>query len=74
MPNSEKKHIFKNGLTGIPKIVRTNMKGARDTRTTQTSRMDYDSEIRSTQRDIRYYKILLFNLSKGVFPKFDNLI
>ena len=69
-----KKHIFKNGLTGIPKIVRTNMKGARDTRTTQTSRMDYDSEIRSTQRDIRYYKRLLFNLSKGVFPKFDNLI
>ena len=58
----------------IPNIVRSNMKGARDTRVTQTNRMEYDSDIRSTQRDIRYYKTLLLNLSKGVFPKFDNLI
>lgn len=58
----------------IPEIVRTNRKGGRDTKTTQTTRGEYDSEIRSTQRDIRYYKILLLNLSKGVFPKFDNLI
>ena len=69
-----KKHKFKNGLTGIPKIVRSNRKGARDTRVTQTIRTDYNSDIRSTQRDIRYYKILLLNLSKGVFPKFDNVI
>ena len=58
----------------IPEIVRTNRKGGRDTKTTQTTRGEYDSEIRSTQRDIRYYKTLLLNLSKGVFPKFDNLI
>ena len=58
----------------IPQIVRTNRKGGRDTKTTQTTRGEYDSEIRSTQRDIRYYKTLLLNLSKGVFPKFDNLI
>ena len=58
----------------IPNIVRSNMKGARDTRVTQTNRMEYDYDIRSTQRDIRYYKTLLLNLSKGVFPKFDNLI
>jgi len=69
-----KSHVFKNGSKGIPKIERSNMKGARDTRVTQTNRMDYDSEIRSTQRDIKYYKILLLNLGKGVFPKFDNLI
>ena len=69
-----KKHKFKNGLTGIPKIVRSNRKGARDTRVTQTIRTDYNSDIRSTQRDIRYYKILLLNLCKGVFPKCDNLI
>jgi len=58
----------------IPNIVRSNMKGARDTRVTQTNRQEYESQIRSTQRDIRYYKILLLNLSKGVFPKFDNII
>ena len=57
-----------------PQIVRSNMKCARDTRVTQTNRMEYNSEIRSTQRDIKYYKILLLNLGKGVFPKFDNLI
>ena len=69
-----KNHKFLNGLTGIPTIERSNKKGARDTRVTQTNRMDYDSDIRSTQRDKRYYKILLLNLAKGVFPKFDNLI
>ena len=69
-----KSHVFKNGSKGIPKIERSNMKGARDTRVTQTNRMEYNSEIRSTQRDIKYYKILLLNLGKGVFPKFDNLI
>jgi len=58
----------------IPNIVRSNMKGARDTRVTQTNRMEFNTHIRSTQRDIRYYKTLLLNLSKGVFPKFDNLI
>jgi len=58
----------------IPQIVRSNMKGALGTKSTQTNRMDFDSEIRSTQRDIRYYKILLLNLGKGVFPKFDNVI
>ena len=57
-----------------PEIVRSNMKGARDTRVTQTNRMDFISQIRSTQRDIKYYKILLLNLGKGVFPKFDNLV
>ena len=57
-----------------PEIVRSNMKGARDTRVTQTNRMDFISQIRSTQRDIKYYKILLLNLAKGVFPKFDSLI
>ena len=58
----------------IPNIVRSNMKGALGTKSTQTNRQEYESQIRSTQRDIRYYKILLLNLSKGVFPKFDNLI
>jgi hypothetical protein len=58
----------------IPEIVRSNKKGALGTRSTQTIRSDYDSQIRSTQRDIRFYKILLLNLAKGVFPKFDNLI
>ena len=58
----------------IPEIVRSNRKGARDTRSTQTTRGEYDSEIRSTQRDIRFYKILLLNLAKGTFPKFDNII
>ena len=58
----------------IPEIVRSNMKGARDTRVTQTNRQEFESQIRSTQRDIKYYKILLLNLAKGVFPKFDSLI
>ena len=58
----------------IPEIVRSNMKGALGTKSTQTNRQEYESQIRSTQRDIRFYKILLLNLSKGVFPKFDNLI
>jgi len=58
----------------IPEIVRTNRKGALGTKSSQTTRGEFDSEIRSTQRDIRFYKILLLNLSKGVFPKFDNLI
>ena len=57
-----------------PEIVRSNKKGARDTRVTQTNRQDYDSKIRSTQRDRKYYKVLLINLGNGVFPKFDNLI
>ena len=57
-----------------PEIVRSNMKGARDTRVTQTNRQEFESQIRSTQRDIKYYKILLLNLGKGVFPKFDNLV
>ena len=69
-----KSHVFKNDLTGIPKIERSNMANAIGSKSSQTTRMDYDSEIRSTQRDIKYYKILLLNLGKGVFPKFDNLI
>ena len=57
-----------------PEIVRSNKKGARDTRVTQTNRQDFESQIRSTQRDRKYYKVLLINLGNGVFPKFDNLI
>ena len=58
----------------IPDIQRINAKGGVGGKTTKTSRQDYESEIRSTQRDIRFYKILLLNLCKGVFPKCDNLI
>ena len=57
-----------------PEIVRSNMAHAIGSRGSQSNRMDYDSDIRSTQRDIRFYKILLLNLGKGVFPKFDVII
>ena len=43
-------------------------------RTTQTSRALYEYEIRTVQRDRRSAKILLINLTKGVFPKIDKVI
>ena len=35
---------------------------------------DYESQIRSTQRDIRQAKILILNLCKGHFPITDKLL
>ena len=57
-----------------PEIVRSNMAHAIGSRGSQTNRMDFISQIRSTQRDRKYYKVLLLNLAKGVFPKFDVVI
>ena len=43
-------------------------------RTTKTSRQDYETQIRLTQRDRRFAKILIINLCIGVFPKIDKVI
>jgi hypothetical protein len=57
----------------IPEITRKNA-GTWDGRSTRSSRQDYESNIRSTQRDKRHYKTLILNLCKGQFPKIDKLI
>ena len=40
----------------------------------EDTREDYESQIRSTQRDIRQAKILILNLCKGHFPITDKLL
>ena len=57
----------------IPKIERINSKTTYG-KGTRTTRQEWMYEIRKTQRDRRFAKILLINLSKGVFPKIDRLI
>ena len=58
----------------IPEITRKNAQTGIGGKTTRTSRADYEYEIRKTQRDRRFVKILLINLSNGAFPKLDRLI
>jgi len=67
----------------IPEIIRVNAyaekgdgyatRGAVGTRP-KTNIDKFESEIRMTQRDRRFAKILIINLSKGVFPKIDKVI
>ena len=57
----------------IPKIERVNASGAIGSRT-RTTRGDYESENRSTMRDMRWSKIILINLCNGVFPELDKII
>ena len=57
----------------IPTITRANA-GAWDGRSTRSSRQDYDTQIRLTQRDKRFAKILILNLCNGIFPKIDKVI
>jgi hypothetical protein len=57
----------------IPKIERENAKGGLGSRTTGTIRSDYLSEIKKTQRDKQFAKLLLINLGRGSFPKIKRI-
>ena len=65
------KRMFKKFV--IPTITRANA-GAWDSRSTRSSRQDYETQIRLTQRDRRFAKILILNLCNGIFPKIDKVI
>lgn len=58
----------------IPIIERLNKSGLVIGAKTRTTRQDFESEIRSTMRDMRLVKTLLINLCKGIFPKTDKVI
>jgi hypothetical protein len=64
--------IMRKGFV-IPKIERVNATGAIGSRQ-RTTRGDYESSIRKTQRDRRFAKILLINLGKGLFPRIKSII
>jgi len=68
---SIQKRLYKNFK--IPEIKRKNA-GAWDSRSTATTRERYINDIKSTQRDRKFYKILILNLCKGEFPRIDKLI
>lgn len=67
----------------IPEIVRSNAyaekgdgyatRGATGTRPSSNVG-EFNSNIRTTQRDRRQVKVLLINLSKGIFPKIDKVL
>ena len=49
-------------------------KQVKNLRQTATTTEQYEIEIRNTMRDIKYAKIIILNLCKGEFPRYDKII